>query len=236
MSLVFFVSAASYLWMTLSALERRVIAGLPDIDPDKVGEVIGIGAQCVVRSYIDGQQRQVIKLPLFQVRRSIYAQTMGRLLGQRHEGAKLELDTCVSYFEPFMVATRVIGGTGRSFCTVQDRIELAEVTPAVLADSPQLNAQLSEIMEANRRMMVDRGLWLDAMGWKLPKFIRFLTHGTPYLENVALDVRKQALRLFDFGLFPMPQRSGLRMRNYYRLLLRIQERNMRRFGHSFSHL
>ena len=37
--------------MPLSASERRVIASLPDIDPDKVGEVLGIGAQSIVRSY-----------------------------------------------------------------------------------------------------------------------------------------------------------------------------------------
>ena len=49
--------------MPLSAVERRVIAGLPDIDPDKVGEVVGVGAQCIVRTYDAGTHCQVIKLP-----------------------------------------------------------------------------------------------------------------------------------------------------------------------------
>src|SRR5207302_7111319 len=93
--------------MPLSALERRVIACLPDVDPDRVGEVLGTGAQSVVRAYDAGGRAQVIKLPLFHVRRGVYAQTMGRVLGQRHEAAKAELDTCAAYFGPYMVPTRV---------------------------------------------------------------------------------------------------------------------------------
>src|SRR5947209_8168879 len=87
----------------LSALERRVIAGLPDIDPDRVGEVLGVGAQSVVRAYDAGGRAQVIKLPLFHVRRGAYAQTVGRVLGQTYDGAKAELDACAAYFGPYMV-------------------------------------------------------------------------------------------------------------------------------------
>jgi hypothetical protein len=221
--------------MPLSPLEQRVIAGIPDIDPGRVGDVLGSGAQSVVRAYDAGGKRQVIKLPLFQVRRGAYAQTVGRVLGQRYDGARAELDTCAAYFEPYMVPTRIVGDARRRlFCILQDRIPLDEVTPDVLAHAPHLDAQLGGIMEANRRMIAERGQWLDAMGWKLPKFIRFLTRGMPYLENVALDAPSGALRLFDFGLFPMPQRSSLPTRNYYRMLLGIQRRNMRGFGHTFA--
>ena len=45
--------------MPLTALERRVIAGLPGIDPDRVGEVLGVGAQSVVRAYDIGGHPQV---------------------------------------------------------------------------------------------------------------------------------------------------------------------------------
>jgi hypothetical protein len=221
--------------MPLSALERRVIACLPDIDPDKVGDVLGVGAQSLVRSYDAGGRPQVIKLPVFHVRRGVYAQTMGRVLGQQLDGAKAELDTCAAYFGPYMVPTRIVSDPRTGFfCVLQDRIPLDEVTPKVLAGAPGLDDQLGGIMEANRRMIVERGQWLDAMGWRLPKFIRFLTWGTPYLENVALDARAQALRLFDFGLFPMPHRSPRPLRGYYRLLLGIQRRNMRSFGHTFA--
>jgi len=34
--------------MPLSTLERRVLVSLPDLDPDQVGEVLGVGAQSVV--------------------------------------------------------------------------------------------------------------------------------------------------------------------------------------------
>jgi hypothetical protein len=221
--------------MPLSALERRVIASLPGIDPDRVGEVLGVGAQSIVRSYDAGGRPQVIKLPLSHVRRGVYAQTMGRILGQRHDGAKAELDTCAAYFGPYMVPTRLVSDARTGyFCILQDCIPLDEVTPEVLVRAPCLDAQLSGIMEANRRMIMEQGQWLDAMGWKWPKFIRFLTRGTPYLENVAVDVRAQALRLFDFGLFPMPHRSPRPLRWYYRLLLGIQQRNMRGFGHTFA--
>ena len=221
--------------MPLSALERRVLAGLPGIDPGRVGEVLGVGAQSVVRAYDPGGRSQVIKLPLAHVRRGPYAQTVGRVLGQTYDGAKAELDACAAYFGPHMVPTRLVGGRpGRFFCVLQDRIPLTEVTLEVLAREPHLNAQLGAIMEANRRMIAERGRWLDAMGWKLPKFVRFLARGTPYLENVALDPGTRALRLFDFGLFPMPDRSPRLLRGYYRLLLGIQRRNMRAFGHSFA--
>ena len=221
--------------MPLSALERRLIASLPGIDPDRVGEILGVGAQSVVRAFDPGGQPQVIKLPLFHARRGVYAQTVGRILGQRYHGAKAELDICARYFGTYMVPTRIVGDarTG-AFCVLQDRIPFTEVTPEVLAGAPELDAQLGQIMEANRRMIAERGLWLDAMGWKLPKFIRFLARGIPYLENVALDARARALRLFDFGLFPMPDRGPLPMRPYYRLLLGIQRRNMRAFGHAFA--
>jgi hypothetical protein len=221
--------------MPLSAGERKLIACLPGIDPDRVGEVLGVGAQSIVRAYNAGGRAQVIKLPLFHARRGVYAQTMGRVLGQRHDAARAELDTCVAYFGPNMVPTQIVGDprTG-CFCILQDRVPHAEVTPAVVARDPHLHAQLGQIMEANRRLIVERGQWLDAMGWRLPRFIRFLARGTPYLENVALDAGARALRLFDFGLFPMPHRSPRLLRGYFRLLLAIQKKNMRGFGHSFA--
>jgi hypothetical protein len=219
----------------LSTLERRVIACLPGIDPDRVGEVLGTGAQSVVRAYDAGGRAQVIKLPLFHVRRGVYAQTVGRVLGQRYDRAQAELDACAAYFGPYLVATRIVRDPRTGFFGVlQDRISSAEVTPKVLAAGPHLHAQLGEIMAANHRMIAERGQWLDAMGWKPAKFVRFLTRGTPYLENVALDGEGRALRLFDFGLFPMPHRSPLAMRGYYRLLLAIQRRNMQAFGHTFA--
>lgn len=129
--------------MPLSARERRVLACLPDIDPDRVGEVLGTGAQSVVRAYDAGGRARVIKLPLFHVRRGVYAQTVGRVLGQRQEAAKAELDTCATYFGPHMVPTRIVGDPRTGFfCVLQDRIPLAEVTPAVLAGAPDLDAQL----------------------------------------------------------------------------------------------
>lgn len=221
--------------MTLSALEQRVLGCLPGIDPGRVGEVLGVGAQSVVRAYDAGGRAQVIKLPLAHVRRGPYAQTVGRVLGQAYAGAKAELDTCAAYFGPYMVPTRLVADAGRRFfCVLQDRIPLAEVTLEVLAREPGLDAQLGEIMAANRRMIAERGQWLDAMGWKPAKFARFLVRGEPYLENVALDAGARTLRLFDFGLFPMPRRGPRLMRGYYRLLLGIQRRNMRAFGHAFA--
>jgi hypothetical protein len=221
--------------MPLSALERRVLDCLPGIDPDRVGEVLGTGAQSVVRAYDAGGRPQVIKLPLYHVRRGVFAQTMGRVLGQRHEAAKIELDTCAAYFGPYMVPTCLVScARTRFFCVLQDRISLGEVTPDVLAREPGLHSQLGEIMEANRRLVADRGQWLDAMGWQPAKFARFLARGTPYLANVALDAGARALRLFDFGLFPMPHRSPRPLRGYFRLLLGIQRRNMRGFGHTFA--
>jgi hypothetical protein len=221
--------------MPLTTLEKRLLAHLPDIDPEKVGEVIGVGAQSVVRSYDAGGPEQVIKLPLFQSRRTLYAQTVGRVIGQRHDRAKADLDTCAAYLERYMVPTRIVSDVRSGFfCVLQDRIRLETITRELLAHSPPLDAQLGEIMEANRRMIAERGQWLDAMGWKLRKFVRFLARGEPYLENVALDARAQTLHLFDFGLFPVPRRSRPPMREYYRLLLAIQRRNMRRFGHAFA--
>ena len=76
--------------MPFSARERRVLACLPDINPDWVGEVLGTGAQSVVRAYDAGGRAQVIKLPLFHVRRGVYARTMG---GSSASGTR----RCLSY-------------------------------------------------------------------------------------------------------------------------------------------
>lgn len=221
--------------MTLSALERRVLTCLPGINPNRVGPVLGVGAQSVVRAYDGDGGAQVIKLPLYQVRRGLYAQTVGRVLGQHYDRVQLEVDACAAYFGPYVVPTRIVRDPHTGFFAVlQARVTLAVVTPQVLARAPHLDAQLARIMEANRQMIADRGWWLDAMGWRPARFARFLTYGMPYLENVGLDAAAQKLRLFDFGLFPMPDRSPRPLRGYYRMLLAVQRRNMETFGHVFA--
>lgn len=224
-----------YRSMPLSALERRVLGCIPEIDPAQVGPVLGVGAQSVVRAYDGDGRAQVIKLPLYQVRHGIYARTVGRVLGQRYDRVQLEVDACTAYFGPYVVPTRIARDPHTGFfAVVQDRVALAEVTPALLAGAPHLDTQLGWIMEANRRVIADSGWWLDAMGWRPGKFAQFLACGTAYLDNIGLDAAAQALRLFDYGLFPMPGRSPRPLRGYYRMLLAIQRRNMRAFGHVFS--
>ena len=220
---------------TLTAVERSHLEGV-GIDPDRVGERLGTGAQNVVHRYgvASGQEDRVVKMPLVQIRNGIYSLTVGSIIAQGYDAVRRDLDTCAEYFEPFMVPTEVRRGEGGRYCIVQDMVPMQELTPERNRAEPAVHAQLAQIMEANRRMMREKFVWLDAMGWNARKFWRFVTESRPYLENVAVAsaVPHDTIKLFDYGLFPMPQQSHFHA--YYRLLLWAQQRNMAGYGLSFG--
>jgi|GEM_PF-5325334 len=204
------------------------------IDPNAVGAEVAVGAQSLVRTYgKTAKPDQVIKVPLYQVRSSLYSLTLGRMLGQSYDTARRELDVCSEYFEPYMVPTEIRGDRKRGkFCIIQDRVKMNEITPENIKEHPGRGEQLGDIMERNRKMIAERKAWLDAMGWNLKKFLAFRFQKKPYLDNVAVAQETEKLTLFDFGLFPMPEQTVFRY--YYRELLQTQQQNMKGYGFEFG--
>ncbi len=218
----------------LDVLQLRHFEAIPQVDPGKIGRVIGMGAQSMVWSYgaPHEDKPQVIKAPLWQVRNGLYSMTIGRMIGQTADTARRELDLCDEYFSKHMVPTEVHRGADGKFCIVQDMVPMTEVTLQVFRDVSSVRDQLSEIIEGNHKMIAEQRKWLDAMGFNATKLLAFALRGEPYLDNVARDTQSGNLKLFDYGLFPMPDQAFFR--SYYRVILAIQQANMAKFGLDFG--
>lgn len=226
--------------MSLSTAERRYLDAIPDVDPARVGDVVGVGAQSLVRAYgRPDEPARVMKLPLYKVvplldlRRGLYAQTFGRILGQTYDTARRETDLCTDHFGAYVIGTEIVADARRScFVILQDRlVEKEDATRERVTDDAGLDAQLEELCVMNAEMMAKSGAWLDMMGWKPGKFARFALTGEPYLENVA--VSGDRLKLFDYGLFPVPSRAGV-ARPWHWMTLQAQRANMAAYGHEFG--
>lgn len=219
--------------MSLSVVQAH-FADIPAVDATQVGEHVGTGAQSMVWAYGAAPgNRRVIKAPLYQVSNGLFSQTVGRLIGQTLDTARRELEMCHAYFEPYMVPTEVhANAQGTKFCILQDMVQMDDLTPEICASRQRVREQLEDVMERNRKMIIERRTWFDAMGFHIPKLVQFVIAGRPYLQNIALDTPQDAIRLFDYGLFPMPEQTTFRL--YYRALLAIQQRNMQLYGMEFG--
>ena len=222
------------LMASLSSVERRHLESV-QIDPAYVTGYAGAGAQSVVRWYQEGAEgaRRVVKMPLYQVWRDMYSQTMGRLLGQSYDSASYELDLCQRHFEPYTVPTEIRhDGDKNKFCIVQDAVEMQRLTPEICSAQPKYGDQLADIVQRNSRLMSKEGVWFDAQGWHAGRYAEFLLRGKPYLDNIVIDTKTDDLKLYDYGLFPLPQNARY-FRWYYGMLLSSQQKNMRKYGHEF---
>lgn len=220
---------------SLSHTERQHLESV-QIDPAHVGARAGVGAQSVVHWYKGGAEgaKRVVKMPLYQVWSGFYSQTMGRLLGQTYESVCRELELCQKHFGPYTVPTEILADDRRErFCVVQDAVDMRRLTPELHGERSDLQHQLADVVERNKTLMREAGVWFDAMGWNLGRFAKFQLMGKPYLDNIVVDREKDALRLFDYGLFPLPEQAK-HFRWYYNLLLSTQAKNMRGYGLEFT--
>lgn len=204
------------------------------IDPAHVKEHVGTGAQSLVRRLVQQGRDKVVKSPLWQICMDPYSQTVGRFIGQSYESAQRELETCQKYFPDFVIDTKIYtDGKKARFSIVQDKLDMQPLTPEIVQENTWALDQLWELTEANAKMMREEHVWFDAMGWDTRKFMQFMRTGKPYLQNVAADMKDERLKLFDYGLFPLPQQLTLR-NSYYQLLLNTQRANMKKYGMEFG--
>ena len=220
----------------LTYAERRHFESVPSVNPDAVGEVVGIGAQSVVRTYVESLEAQqyVIKVPLWQVYRDMYSQTIGRFIGQSYDSACRELDMCEESFGPYMVPTQIIADQRRNrFCILQAMLpDLETLTPEVCNAEPVLRGQLQELIEKDQQILRTKyRRFFDFVGWNTAKFLRFALQGKPYLDNVAVvrgsEPDQDGLRLFDYGIFPLPEQA--KFRAYYRTIFGVQRGNLEKY-------
>ena len=214
---------------SLSLAERRHFEEV-NIDPALAGAIIGVGAQSAVRRYGEGQ---VVKTPLYQVYNTVYAQTVGRGFGQTYDAANHELDLCRESFEPFVVDTEIRANADRQkFCIVQPMLSMRKQTfELFMTDS--VHEKLSHLVECNRKMIADHHMWFDMMSFNSAALLELVFKGKPFLGNIAVDTKENPdLRLFDLGVYPMPQQS--RFPAIFRHVMSVQKWNMSKFGLDFG--
>ncbi len=209
----------------LSSFEQRYLDRFPDIDPGDVGAKRGMGAQHVVRGY--GQDR-VIKYPRLETMRDLLSQSVGRILTPSTDKLRSDLDTAQEYFGDHVLPTDIaLDARHTSYCILQpDLGDYETVTPALLDEHPAVREEFSGIVEADTRLLLEKGVFLDQMGWNPGRMLMLQA----YLDNVVMTTSarfKRVLQLPDVTLFPEPDWSvkGL----YFGVLQRIQRMNLSRF-------
>jgi hypothetical protein len=198
------------------------------IDPSHVGEVLGSGAQNLVRELNIPDSPKVIKAPLDAVRGDVQDYISSLIVGQTWESAERELGICQLYFGNFMPYTEIRPTLdGSRFVLIQDRLDFEHITPEMVAESDSVRMQLQDIMCANGELMDNEKLWLDAMGLNWFKLSLLLgPDGIPYMENIVREKATGDVRIIDTGLFGM---GAIHMPQYL-----LQYENMRRFGLPFD--
>ncbi len=223
--------------MGLSSTETRHYEQV-GIDPAHVKDVLGVGAQNLVRRLeVPGAPHpQVIKSPLIQVRPwHPYSLTVARILSQTYKDARQQFDDCKKHLQPYMVNTDFAKDPkSPRFSVVQDLLAMEELTPEISAAREDVRLQLADLFRRNGAMLKSTGSWLDAMGFKASKFAWFLASGRPYLENVVLLRGTLNVRVFDYGLFPEPSKAPTGLRWYFHGLLAAQRANARGYGFEFD--
>ncbi len=194
----------------------------------KVGKRIGIGAQHAVREY---GEDQVIKFPRLMTMRDAFSLVISRLLTPTTDRLRRDLDLAQEYFgDPVVPTTVHLDAKQRYYCMVQPFLPSFEATtPDHVRNEVLIRRQLALIVEANRKLYAEKGLYLDMMGWNPQNFVtRKVT-----LENVVKvpDASSDArLLLPDIALFqPEYSLSGA----YFRTVLEFQKDNMSHFGMDF---
>lgn len=220
----------------LSRTETTHLKGV-GIDVDRVGEVVGTGAQYRVRHlYQQGRDEihRVVKMRRVDVERSLYAATIGKLFAQTRDRAERELIVCKRHFEPYVPPTEVVpfrnpmvsaaheeglapltadeqaavaAEEAERFCLLQDFVEGIRITPAIIRERSGVRRQMEDILDRNRAMMDEEAQWLDIVGFHPGRSTAFLLLGKAYADNVLLEPETDRVFIIDTGTFPVPTRN-----------------------------
>lgn len=212
-----------------------------DIAPSRVGTRLGAGFQHAVydlRQSAAEAAQDVLKLPHLGMTREAVRKAFYRLITPTPVQAEEEAAMAREYFGAYALPTDVLRSDDREFndlyAIVQPRLPSFETLRRFhLEAHPELDDQLEEICDANRRLHADHRLYVDLMGVRLTLL--------PYLDNVVVlddPVHEGGKRLTlpDVSFFSAPGRSvpDAPIKSLYqKALLPIHRINMSRFGHDF---
>lgn len=207
--------------MVLPALQAAHLKSI-GTDPESVVRCICHGCQSVVLEQHESGNAFALKLPISQVCTDTWSRIKTIVAGVDLPTAQYEYEQCNLYFGHYVVPTEfIIGADMHHFATRQPLLQLREITPRIVSTNEHIREQLIDILDRNRDMMLERGKFLDAMGFNPKKLVLL----RPHLDNISIDEKTGELRIVDFGL--------LKMREHAVQYL-VQCINMRQFGLAFN--
>lgn len=168
------------------------------LDPARINPVpLGEGFTHVVFSYTSPEGRaQVVKVSK--------PETEGLMnKGRRDESENINLIT--KYFGAFAVPTEIRSDpTTGKYVIIQDAVKGAPITNK--SQTPEIDAQLAELMKCNRRLMKDTGHSMDFIGvpgflsWARHQFKKFFERTSVFeISNLLLDEQGK-IRIIDYDM------------------------------------
>ncbi|MBP9750635.1 MAG: hypothetical protein KBC95_02175 [Candidatus Peribacteraceae bacterium] len=205
--------------------ELTYLARFPAVQRHDVGRLVGAGAQHVVRAY---GESEVVKYPRAKTWRDIFSKLVSP--GITPSVDEMERDVALSSetFGPTVVAPRVEATAERdAYTLVQPFLPIDDLLPMHMEDG-DLHDELAQLLDQNRKLLLDHRLWLDVMGFNGSKLLA----AKPYLDNVSLrrnpKPEEPRLAVLDCSLFPAP---NLSIRGIHAWVLRhVQALNLRAYG------
>ena len=163
--------------------------------------------------------------------RDAFSLMIGNLITPTTDRLQSDLDLSSKYFGEHVVPTDVhLDTRRRNYCMVQRKLSSPEaITPQHLQAEESVREELADIVEANRLLFGQKGLYLDMMGWNLHN-IRTMAAALENVVKVPHENGNVRLRLLDIALYK-PDFSVLGI--YFHTILAVQKANMLRFGMKF---
>ena len=219
--------------MRQSGLDDREVAylhGIRGVHTAAVGELVGTGAQHVVRAYAPEEGNvipRVIKYPRAKALRDVFSACVSPSITPTVAQMERDVRLCKAYLSPFTVTPDVhTDAESQRYALLQPRLKISDLTPGDVHRDGELRRELLEIIDGNRRLLAAEKLWFDFMGWNMGNILR----GHAYLDNVCKRAEPSAVRLaiVDCTLFPAPNRSLRGIHAWF--LQQVQRLNLRRYG------
>lgn len=198
-----------------------------------VGGLVGMGAQNIVRAYeMHGAlSPMVIKYPRARTRSDLFSMWISPTFTQSPKEMSEHVALCLKYFGERVVSTELVADLkNKRYYMIQQRLSMKVLTLDLYAKHPELKPQLHAVLQENRRLMHDTGMWFDFMGWDSKRLIR----DEAYMANlgvVSTPHDGMKLKMFDLSLYVVPRLHPASW--LHGILYAVQSRNLRRFGVEF---
>lgn len=205
--------------------ELAYLARFPAIRRHEVSRFVGAGAQHVVRAYGDSE---VVKYPRSKTWRDIFSLVVSPGITPSVDQMERDVALCKDTFKTTVVAPHIKTTEERdAYVLVQPYLPIEDLLP-VHMEVDELRRELAELLDRNRKLLLDQRLWLDVMGFNINK----IAAAQPYLDNISLrqkpGAKEPRLAVLDCSLFPAP---NLSIRGIHAWVLQnVQRLNLRAYG------